>query len=147
MTHIEWSPEHVDGLLMCRSTHRSYHLFHDVCWYYEYITSGGSPVPHLPDRALQQYGHIQSIPPSPHVHLPMPPITDVHAHFLHYHDHLLDESRRGPLMTYSGECTDGYLDLFKQVSHPYRIPHEDRVHDRLPSKAPRFRTPATPGGT
>ncbi|KAJ1416098.1 Aminotransferase-like, plant mobile domain [Sesbania bispinosa] len=113
-------------------THITYRPFHDVCWYYGYITSGGAPLPHLPDRVLRQYGHVQSIPPSPHVEFPVPPSADVHAHFLHYHDHLLDES-----ITHVGECTQGYLDWFRLVSHPYLIPHEDRVHDPLPRRVPK----------
>ncbi|KAJ1385328.1 Aminotransferase-like, plant mobile domain [Sesbania bispinosa] len=116
--------------------HRAHRSFHDVCWYYGYITSGGAPLPHLPDRVLQQYGHVQSIPPSPYEELPVPPSADVHAHFIHYHDHLLDKSRRGPHFTHAGECTQGYLDWFQQVSYPYLIPHDDKVHDPLPRRVP-----------
>ncbi|KAJ1390986.1 Aminotransferase-like, plant mobile domain [Sesbania bispinosa] len=90
----------------------------------------------LADRVLRQYGHVQSIPPSPHEELPVPPSADVHAHFIHYHDHLLDKSRRGPPVTHAGECTQGYLDWFRQFSHPYLIPHDDRVHDPLPRRVP-----------
>ncbi|KAJ1396735.1 Aminotransferase-like, plant mobile domain [Sesbania bispinosa] len=91
--------------------------------------------------------HRLSIPPSPHVQLPMPPITDVHAQFLHYQDYLLDESKRGPVITYAGECSEGYLEWFRRVSHPYLIPHEDRVHDPLPRRVPAFGTQGTFGGT
>ncbi|KAJ1388064.1 Aminotransferase-like, plant mobile domain [Sesbania bispinosa] len=40
----------------------------------------------------------------------------------HRQDYLLDESRRGPVITYAGECSDGYLEWFRMVSHPYLIP-------------------------
>ncbi|KAJ1382830.1 Aminotransferase-like, plant mobile domain [Sesbania bispinosa] len=86
----------------------------------------------------RQYGHIQSIPTSPHVQFPVPPSADVHTYFLHYHDHLLDENGRGPLVTHVGECIHGYLDWFRMVSHPYLIPHEDRVHDPLPRRVLTF---------
>ncbi|KAJ1424294.1 Aminotransferase-like, plant mobile domain [Sesbania bispinosa] len=115
-------------------THRAYRPFHYVCWYCGYITFRGAPLPHLLDQVLRQYGHVQSIPPSPHVELPVPPSAEVHAHFLYYHDHLLDESRRGPPATQARECTHGYLDWFRRVSHPYFIPREDRVHDPLPRR-------------
>ncbi|KAJ1424740.1 Aminotransferase-like, plant mobile domain [Sesbania bispinosa] len=128
ITHIERSLEYVEGLPMCRR----------LRWFTG--TSSARPC------TATVWAYTEH-PPSPHVQLPMPPITDVHAHFLHYHDHLLDESRRGPLMTYLGECTDGYLDWFRQVSHPYLIPHEDKVHDPLPCRAPTFGTHGTPGGT
>ncbi|KAJ1391828.1 Aminotransferase-like, plant mobile domain [Sesbania bispinosa] len=41
---------------------------------------------------------------------------------------------RGPPVTHAGECTQGYLDWFRQVSHPYLIPRDDRVHDPLPRR-------------
>ncbi|KAJ1441320.1 Aminotransferase-like, plant mobile domain [Sesbania bispinosa] len=96
ITHIKRSPNYVEGMPLCRRLR-----------------------PHrFVDRAPRQCGHIQSIPFSPHIQLLVPPITDVHAHFLNYHDHLLDESRRIPLITYAGECTDRHLDWFRLASHP-----------------------------
>ncbi|KAJ1439533.1 Aminotransferase-like, plant mobile domain [Sesbania bispinosa] len=133
--YLDWI-RHSDIIWTPYILRRAYRPFHDVCWYYGYITSGDTPLPHLPDRVLRQYGHVQSIPPSPHEELPVPPSADVHAHFIHYHDHLLDKSRRGPPVTHAGECTQGYLDWFQQVSHPYIIPHDDKVHDPLPRRVP-----------
>ncbi|KAJ1424223.1 Aminotransferase-like, plant mobile domain [Sesbania bispinosa] len=115
-------------------THRAYRPFYDVCWYYGYITSGGAPLPHLPDRVMRQYGHVQSIPPSPHEELPVPPSADVHAHFIHYHDHLLDESRRGPLVTHAGEVHDPLPRRVPTVGGRQDIPSgtpEDSSHPAL----------------
>ncbi|KAJ1391176.1 Aminotransferase-like, plant mobile domain [Sesbania bispinosa] len=128
-------------------SHRPYHPFHDICWYYCYICCGSSLFPHLPDRVLRQYGHIQGIPPSPHDQLPVPPMTDIHDHYLHYEDHLLDASRRGPVVTHAWECIHGYLDWFRTVSHPYIISHQDRVHDPLPPTLPVYREEGTSTGT
>ncbi|KAJ1385233.1 hypothetical protein SESBI_41824 [Sesbania bispinosa] len=127
-------------------SYRLYRPFHDIYWYYGYISCGSS-FPHLPDRVLRQYGHIQGIPPSPHDQLPVPPMTDIHDHYLHYEDHLLDAGRRGPVATRVGECIHGYLDWFRTVSHPYIIPHQERVHDPLPPTLPVYREEGTSTGT
>ncbi|KAJ1422821.1 Aminotransferase-like, plant mobile domain [Sesbania bispinosa] len=100
---------HSDIIWTSYITHRAYRPFHDVYWYYGSITSGGAPLPHLPDWLM-----------------------------FTTHDHLLDESRRGPPVTHVGECTHGYLDWFRLVSHPYLIKHKDRVHDPLPHRVPTF---------
>ncbi|KAJ1436009.1 Aminotransferase-like, plant mobile domain [Sesbania bispinosa] len=84
-TEVTWMP--YEG-------HRVYRLFHDVSWYRGYITYGSIVFPHLPERVIRQYGHIQSIPPSPHDAFP---------------EHLLEEVYRGPVMTIPGECADDYL--------------------------------------
>ncbi|KAJ1395895.1 Aminotransferase-like, plant mobile domain [Sesbania bispinosa] len=44
---------HSDIIWTLYITQRAYRPFHDACWYYGYITSGGAPLPHLPDRVLQ----------------------------------------------------------------------------------------------
>ncbi|KAJ1397730.1 Ribonuclease H domain [Sesbania bispinosa] len=138
---------HEDIIWIPYVSYRPYRPFHDIYWYYGYISCGSSSFPHLPDHVLRQYGHIQGIPPSPHDQLPVPPMTDIHDHYLHYEDHLLDAGRRGPVATHAGECIHGYLDWFRTVSHPYIIPHQERVHEPLPPTLPVYREEGTSTGT
>ncbi|KAJ1399036.1 Aminotransferase-like, plant mobile domain [Sesbania bispinosa] len=117
--------------------HQVYRPFLDVSWYHGYITCGSIVLPHLPERVLRQYGHIQSIPPSPHDAFPVRGISDVHYHLLHYQEHLLEEMYRGLVMTIPGECVDDYLRWYYRISHPYLIPSVDRVADLVPHRVPR----------
>ncbi|KAJ1375944.1 hypothetical protein SESBI_50459 [Sesbania bispinosa] len=95
---------YADVIWMPYEAHRVHRLFHDVSWYRGHITCGSIVFPHLPERVLRQYGHIQSIPPSPHDAFPVSGISDIHYQFLHYEDHLLEDVYRGPRMTIQGEC-------------------------------------------
>ncbi|KAJ1387865.1 Aminotransferase-like, plant mobile domain [Sesbania bispinosa] len=128
---------HADVIRMPYEAHRVYLPFHDVSRYSGYITCGSIVFPHLPERVLRQYGHIQSIPPSPHDSFPVSGILDVHYHFLHYQEHLLEEVYRGPVMTIPGECVDDYLRWYYRISHPNLIPSVDRVADPVPRRVPR----------
>ncbi|KAJ1433574.1 protein MAINTENANCE OF MERISTEMS-like [Sesbania bispinosa] len=121
--------------------HRVHRPFHDVSWYRGHITCGSIVFPpHLPERVLRQYGHIQSIPPSPHDVFPVSGISDIHYQILHYEDHLLEDVYRGPRMTIPGECVDYYLHWYHRISHPYLIPLDDRVADPVPRRVPRVDT-------
>ncbi|KAJ1439898.1 hypothetical protein SESBI_02121 [Sesbania bispinosa] len=64
-----------------------------------------------------------------------------------WRDHLLDAGRRGPVATHAGECIRGYLDWFHTVSHPYIIPHQERVYDPLRPTRPVYREEGTSTGT
>ncbi|KAJ1441829.1 Phosphatidylinositol-specific phospholipase C, X domain, partial [Sesbania bispinosa] len=79
----------------------------------------------------------ESIFASPNDAFPVSDILDVHYHFLHYQEHLLEEVYRGPMMTIPGECADDYLRWYYRISHPYLIPSIDRVADPVPRRVPR----------
>ncbi|KAJ1401139.1 Aminotransferase-like, plant mobile domain [Sesbania bispinosa] len=153
--HIERSLDYGQGMPLCRRLrpHRpvgdvvSIRQYLDRIRHEDIIWTPYLPFPHLPDRVLRQYDHIQGIPSSPHDQLPVPPMTDIHDHYLHYEDHLLDASRRGPVVTHAGECIRGYLDWFRTVSHPYIIPHQEKVHDPLPPTLLVYREEGTSTGT
>ncbi|KAJ1435737.1 Aminotransferase-like, plant mobile domain [Sesbania bispinosa] len=127
---------HVDVIWMPCEAHRVYRPSHDVSLYRGYITCGSIVFPHLPEKVLLQYGHIQSIPPSPHDAFPVSGISNVHHHFLHYHKHLLEDEYKGPVMTIPGECVDDYLRWYYRISHTYLIPSVDRVADPVPRRVP-----------
>ncbi|KAJ1395526.1 Aminotransferase-like, plant mobile domain [Sesbania bispinosa] len=131
---------HADVIWMPYEAHRVHRPFHDVSWYRGYITCGSIVFPHLPERVLRRYGHIQSIPPSPHDAFPVSAISDVHYQFLHYEDHLLEDVYRGPQMTILGECVDDYFRWYHQISHPYLIPLDGRVANPVPCRVPRVAT-------
>ncbi|KAJ1423148.1 Phosphatidylinositol-specific phospholipase C, X domain [Sesbania bispinosa] len=120
--------------------HRVHRPFHDVLWYRGHITCGSIVFPHLPERVLRQYGHIQSIPPSPHDAFPVSGISDIHYQFLHYEDHLLEDVYRGPQMTIPAKCVDDYMRWYHRISHPYLIPSDDRVANPVPRRVPRVDT-------
>ncbi|KAJ1393022.1 Phosphatidylinositol-specific phospholipase C, X domain [Sesbania bispinosa] len=131
---------YADVIWMPYEAHRVHRPFHDVSWYRGHITYGSIVFPHLPERVLRQYGHIQSIPPSPHDAFPVSGISDIHYQFLHYEDHLLEDVYRGPQMTIQGECVDDYLRWYHPISHPYLIPSDDRVANPVPRRVPRVDT-------
>ncbi|KAJ1421598.1 Phosphatidylinositol-specific phospholipase C, X domain [Sesbania bispinosa] len=131
---------YADVIWMSYEAHRVHRPFHDVSWYRGHITCGSVVFPHLPKRVLRQYGHIQSILPSPHDPFPVSGISDIHYQFLHYEDHLLEDMYRGPQMTIPGECVDDYLRWYHRISHPYLIPSDDRVANPVPRRFPRVDT-------
>ncbi|KAJ1421657.1 Phosphatidylinositol-specific phospholipase C, X domain [Sesbania bispinosa] len=131
---------YADVIWMPYEAHRVHRPFHDVSWYRGHIICGSIVFPHLPERVLRQYGHIQSIPPSPHDAFPVSGISDIHYQFLHYEDHLLEDMYRGPQMTIQGECVDDYLRWYHRISHPYLIPSDDRVANPVPRRVPRVDT-------
>ncbi|KAJ1435828.1 Aminotransferase-like, plant mobile domain [Sesbania bispinosa] len=125
--HIERSPDYVDGMPLCRRLRPHRPLL---------ISSSLKSCP------ATIWSHTRH-PPSPHDKLPVPPMTAIHHHYLHYQDHLLDAGRRGPIVTHAQECIHGYLDWFRMVSHPYIMPHQDIVHGPLPPTLLVYREEAT----
>ncbi|KAJ1413648.1 Aminotransferase-like, plant mobile domain [Sesbania bispinosa] len=129
--HIEMSPDYVDGMPLCRRL-RPHRPVGDVVSIWQYLDRiHHEDIIWTPLCHATVWSHTPH-PSSPHDQLPVPPMSDIHHHYLHYQDHLLDEGRSGPIVTHAGECTHGYLDWFRMVSHPYIMPHQDRVHDPLP---------------
>ncbi|GAU10727.1 hypothetical protein TSUD_424340, partial [Trifolium subterraneum] len=59
----------VDEVTLCPSEdHHQFRPFQDISWYSGWIMCGSSMIcPHLPERVLRQYGHVQSIPRAPGV--------------------------------------------------------------------------------
>ncbi|GAU21307.1 hypothetical protein TSUD_372010 [Trifolium subterraneum] len=59
----------VDEVTFCPyEDHRQTRPFQDISWYSGWIMCGSSMIcPHLPERVLRQYGHVQSIPRAPGV--------------------------------------------------------------------------------
>ncbi|CAI9094884.1 OLC1v1030708C1 [Oldenlandia corymbosa var. corymbosa] len=73
--------------------------------------------PYMPDRCIRQIGYVQSIPRSP-----MSP----------------DDAFRGPRTTHGdivGECEDGYLEWYRQHSHPFLLPTTDPSAVSTPAKS------------
>ncbi|MCI32229.1 putative IMP dehydrogenase/GMP reductase, partial [Trifolium medium] len=54
----------VDEVTFCPyKDHRQTRPFQDISWYSGWIMCGSALIcPHLPERVLRQYGHVQSIP-------------------------------------------------------------------------------------
>ncbi|KAJ1387165.1 Aminotransferase-like, plant mobile domain [Sesbania bispinosa] len=149
--HIEMSPDYVEGMPLCRRL-RPHHPVGDVVSVRQYLDRIRHEdiiwTPYVSYRPYRTFHDIYwASPPSPHDQLPVPLMTDINDHYLHYEDHLLDAGRRGPVATHAGECNHGYLDWFRTVSHPYIIPHQERVHDPLSPTLPVYREEGTSTGT
>ncbi|KOM40926.1 hypothetical protein LR48_Vigan04g112400 [Vigna angularis] len=87
---------------------------------------------HLPKRVLRQFGFQQPIPRPPNsvLEVDIETIDDIWRHF---EPHVITHVR---LASSPYDCIEGYVQWFRQVSHPYMIPGVDL--DR-PSLVPRLR--------
>ena len=61
------------------------------------------------------------IPRSPH-EVSRPAMTVVDQQWEEYQLHVVPDDSRGPTATHGGQCVDGYMHWFRQISHPYLIP-------------------------
>ncbi|KAJ1421034.1 Aminotransferase-like, plant mobile domain [Sesbania bispinosa] len=114
--HIERSPDYVEGMPLCRRL-RLHRPIEDVVSIRQYL-----------DRIRYQDIIWTPASPSPHDQLLVPPMTHIHHHYLHYQDHLLDECRRGSIVTHAGECTHGYLDRAEGTSTGTQ---DSSAHERI----------------
>jgi hypothetical protein len=76
--------------------------------------------PHLPERVLRQYGHVQSIPRAPFVSAKagMNRFTIDEAFHNMLVENYVTEDMRGPRVTKGFEAEPGYIAWFYKVSHP-----------------------------
>ena len=76
--------------------------------------------PHLPERVLRQYGHVQSIPRAPGVSAKAGmnhfSIQDAFDEYLN--ENYVTEEMRGPRAVHGYETVPGYIAWFYRVSHP-----------------------------
>ena len=84
----------------------------------------------MPDRALRQYGYVQTIPAHPRDYtaplLTPQQMDERWMHFFSYLAHIEDVAR------YASQCVAGYIDWYYFISHPFIIPPEDGGASRPP---------------
>jgi hypothetical protein len=101
--------------------HRAARPFEDISWYSGWIMCGRTIIcPHLPERVLRQYGHVQSIPRDPALSAsPLLKSFQIECHFRDYTvRNYVTEEMRGPRVQRGWETVPGYLVWFYRVSHP-----------------------------
>ncbi|GAU41518.1 hypothetical protein TSUD_302570 [Trifolium subterraneum] len=112
----------VDEVTFCPyEDHRQFRPFQDISWYSGWIMCGSSMIcPHLPERVLRQYGHVQSIPRAPGVSAKAGmnhfSIQDAFDEYLN--ENYVTEEMRGPRDVHGYETVSGYIAWFYRVSHP-----------------------------
>ena len=92
-----------------------------------------------PDRVVQQFGHVQTIPPSP-VSAPLS-YEDIDDRWMHYEDHLADA---GEIFVVPGQVSTDYVEWFFQISHPFVTPTQAGDEPRHPL-APQHEEYVEPG--
>jgi hypothetical protein len=95
--------------------------FQDCSWYSGWIMCGTAMVsPHLPERVLRQYGHVQSIPRAPFISAKakMTRFTIDHAFQHMLVENYVTVEMRGLKATHGFEAVPGYIAWFFKVSHP-----------------------------
>ncbi|MCH85630.1 putative IMP dehydrogenase/GMP reductase, partial [Trifolium medium] len=101
--------------------HRQAHPFQDISWYTGWIMCGCSMVfPHLPERVLRQYGHVQSIPRD--AVISARPLMNAFQIQHAFQDYLVKNyvtlQMRGPRVQSSWDSEPGYIAWIYSVSHP-----------------------------
>jgi hypothetical protein len=112
MDEVVWQPY---------EDHRQSRPFQDCSWYSGWIMCGTYMIfPHLPERVLRQYGHVQSIPRAPYVSAKagMTRFTIDEAFQNMLVENYVTEDMRGPRVTKGFETEPGYIAWFYKVSHP-----------------------------
>ncbi|GAU25842.1 hypothetical protein TSUD_31060 [Trifolium subterraneum] len=112
----------VDEVTFCPyEDHRQTRPFQDISWYSGWIMCGSSMIcPHLPERILRQYGHVQSIPRASGVSakagMNQFSIQDAFDEYLN--ENYVTEEMRGLRAVHGYETVSGYIAWFYRVSHP-----------------------------
>jgi hypothetical protein len=112
----------VDEVTFCPyEDHRQTRPFEDISWYSGWIMCGSAMIcPHLPERVLRQYGHVQSIPRDPDVSAKTGmnrfSIEQVFRNYLV--NNYVTEEMRGPRVQNPFDSIPGYIAWFYRVSHP-----------------------------
>jgi hypothetical protein len=95
----------------------------EVFFFSGFIRCGTYIHPHLPERVLRQFGHLQSIPRLPPA--PCTSIADVDHAWGQYPAHIISEVARGPQADVPSHV-EAYMTWYHRISHPYILPDVDR---------------------
>ena len=131
---------------------RAQHPFHQISFFCGCLRSLDVIEPYHPHRVLRQFGHVQTIPPTP--------LTPIRAsrgsttgkykvsyrfldqYWVTWEDHVLYVAHRGHQAQHAWECSTGYLEWFSRISHP-RLQNPDRHSHYDPNEGRDDPTPRT----
>ncbi|CAJ2646660.1 protein MAIN-LIKE 1-like isoform X2 [Trifolium pratense] len=116
----------MDEVVFCPyEEHRQTRPFQDISWYTGWIMCGSAIInPHLPERVLRQFGHVQSIPRHPDVSAKagMNRFTIADAFASYLTANYVTEEMRGPKVVRAFDTVPGYIPWLYRVSHPKILP-------------------------
>ncbi|XP_028232494.1 uncharacterized protein LOC114412693 [Glycine soja] len=118
ITNFSWLPY---------NEHRAVRGFELISCYQGRLRWGHVVVYVIPERVVQQFGYIQTIPP--------PPVTgsllyeDIDDRWMHFGNHL---APAGEICVVPGQVSADYMERFFQISHPFITPTQEGDEPRHP---------------